>query len=103
MDVVAGQADNPFYKILLWVHRIAEHYDIAALNGPVGKYTVPKISVVAEMHFVHQHKVANQQRIFHGLRRYPESLNHKGDHEYCDHQNGEHRLETKQGGAVRQM
>src|SRR5687768_7200953 len=55
-DTVTGHTDDPLYKVLHRVYRVAENDDVAALHVAIRQQRSPE-AIVAVHHFVHQQVV----------------------------------------------
>jgi hypothetical protein len=69
--------------MLTGVHRIIKNDDVAALYFAIGEKMAPE-AITAEVEFVDQQVVADEQSVLHGLGRNLESLHDECDDEYCD-------------------
>jgi hypothetical protein len=88
-DAVAGQADGPLHVILLDIHRIAEHDDIAAAHLPIGQDVLGNGARGREGQLIHQDVIAHQQRGLHGRAGDDEGLHQAGGSEQQqDHGDG---------------
>src|SRR6202158_5047224 len=90
-QVVPRYPDHAFDKVLLRIHGIVKHDDVAALDLLIGHEAITQ-AMPAVNKLVHQQVIADQQRVLHGLGWNLERLHNKSDHEYGDHDRAQQRL-----------
>ena len=88
---VPGHANHTLDEVLLRIHRVMEDNDIAARNLLVRHRAICG-AAPAIAKFIHQQVVADQQRVFHGLRWNLERLNDERNHEDRDDYRAHQRL-----------
>ena len=83
-DVIARHAHHALHVILLDVHRVAEHDDVAALRLRVRQQVARERSRRRVGQLVHQKVIAHHHRGVHGRRRHDEGLHQRGGAEQQD-------------------
>jgi len=78
-DVVARHTHHPLDHVVRWIQRKMEHNHVAPPHGLVGQQPLPDAGLAVDR-FVHQQKVADQQRALHGFRGDAKGLHDKGEH-----------------------
>ena len=96
--MITGYADHALDEMLGRINRVMEHNDIATADVAIGKQMTQGAGGAAEMNFIHQQIIANQQSALHGFRGNLESLHHKGDHKQRDYDDRQERLKAAVAG-----
>ena len=103
MNPVAGHADDPLHHIHASRCRVRmqEDHDLAALRVAIGKQRPHPRSLGRKLDAVHEHMVADQQRVLHRTRRNLERLHHKRDDEQSGDQHRRQRRQKLDRGFLR--
>src|SRR5437763_16111072 len=88
---VAVYSNSSLPDILDVMNGIMKDNNVSVLHFPVRQEMAPE-AVIAEMQFVHQQVIADEEGILLGLRRNLERLHHKRDHKDRDHHRSQQRL-----------
>ena len=79
VEFIPGRSNHSLDQVHGGINWIVEHENIVTFDGFIGQQRVPGAGV-RKNYFIHQQKIANQQRFFHRSRRNPIGLSDKCQH-----------------------
>src|SRR5262249_32598502 len=93
VDLISRNTDDTLDEVDRWVHRVAEHDNVTALDVAVGKNPAPCAAGIGKVQLIGQKEIADEQGVFHRLGGHAKSLHDERDHKHYNYRDGKERRE----------